>query len=222
MCSRPSRRTAPQRLKLLSTNAARDLSRLATQPPPRPALPNGAPLTPDTIGLTLAADMPEGAIVSDEMISVAEAVLRNLAGARPFDHLPITGGSIGQGLPVAVGASVACPDRKVIALQADGSAMYTLQSLWTMARESLDVVAVILANRRYKILEIESRRTGSGSIGPRANDMMDLTRPNLDWVKLAEGQGVAASRASTAGDFIAQFRDAMTHSGPRLIEAVLA
>ncbi len=193
-----------------------------TPPPPRPALPNGAPLTPDTIGVTLAAEMPEGAIVSDEMISVAEAVLRNLAGARPFDHLPITGGSIGQGLPVAVGASVACPDRKVIALQADGSAMYTLQSLWTMARESLDVVAIILANRRYKILEIESRRTGSGAIGPRANDMMDLTRPNLDWVKLAEGQGVAASRASTAGDFIAQFRDAMTHSGPRLIEAVLA
>jgi len=211
-----------QALQALVDECAARSAAPATQSPARPALPNSATLTPDTIGLTLAAEMPEGAIVSDEMISVAEAVLRNLAGARPFDHLPITGGSIGQGLPVAVGAAVACPDRKVIALQADGSAMYTLQSLWTMARENLDVVAIILANRRYKILEIESRRTGSGSIGPRANDMMDLTRPDLDWVKLAEGQGVAASRASTAGEFAAQIRDAMNHPGPRLIEAVLA
>ncbi len=123
-------------------------------------------LTPDTIGLVLAAEMPEGSIISDEMISVAELVLRNLGAARPYTHLPITGGSIGQGLPVAVGAAVACPDRKVIALEADGSAMYTLQALWTMARERLDVVVVILANGRYKILEIESRRTGSGEIGP--------------------------------------------------------
>ena len=121
--------------------------------------------------------MPEDSIVSDEMISAAEAILQNLATARPFTHLPITGGSIGQGLPVAVGAAVACPDRKVIALQADGSAMYTLQSLWTMARERLDIVVVILANRRYRILEIETRRTGAGEIGPRANDMMDLTPP---------------------------------------------
>ncbi len=129
-------------------------------------LPKGAALTPETLGLALAAEMPEASIVSDEMISAAEAILQNLASARPFTHVPITGGSIGQGLPVAVGAAVACPDRKVIALQADGSAMYTLQSLWTMARERLDVVVVILANRRYRILEIESRRTGAQEIGP--------------------------------------------------------
>jgi acetolactate synthase-1/2/3 large subunit len=135
--------------------------------------------------------------------------------------LPVTGGSIGQGLPVAVGAAVACPDRKVIALQADGSAMYTLQSLWTMARERLDIVVVILANRRYRILEIETRRTGAGEIGPRANDMMDLSRPDLDWVKLAEGQGVPACRASTADEFSAMFREAINQRGPRLIEAVL-
>jgi len=165
--------------------------------------------------------MPEGSIISDEMISVAELVLRNLGTARPYTHLPITGGSIGQGLPVAVGAAVACPDRKVIALEADGSAMYTLQALWTMARERLDVVVVILANRRYKILEIETRRTGAGEIGPRANDMMDLTRPDLDWVKLAEGQGVPASRADTSDQFAAMFREAMQQSGPRLIEAVI-
>ncbi len=153
-----------------------------------PVLPKGPLLTPETIGLVLAAEIPEMSIVSDEAISSSEAILQNLAAARPYDYLPITGGSIGQGLPVAVGAAVACPDRKVIALQADGSAMYTLQSLWTMAREHLDVVVVILANRRYRILEIETRRTGAGEIGPKANDMMDLTRPQLDWVKLAEGQ----------------------------------
>jgi acetolactate synthase-1/2/3 large subunit len=184
-------------------------------------LPKNAVLTPDIIGQVLAAEMPENAIVSDEMISAAEAILRNLRTARPFTHLPITGGSIGQGLPVAVGAAVACPDRKVLALQADGSAMYTLQALWTMARERLDIVVVILGNRRYKILEIETNRTGAGEIGPRANDMMDLTRPNLDWVKLAEGQGVAACRATTADEFLALFQDAVKQPGPRLIEAVL-
>jgi acetolactate synthase-1/2/3 large subunit len=187
----------------------------------RLGIPKGAPLTPETIGLVLAAEMPEGSIVSDEMISVAEPVLNNLGAARPFYHLPLTGGSIGQGLPVAVGAAVACPDRKVIALQADGSAMYTLQSLWTMARERLDVVVVILANRRYQILEIETRRTGAGEIGPRANDMMDLTRPNLDWVKLAEGQGVPGCRATTGDQFADLFREAVKQRGPTLIEAVL-
>ena len=181
----------------------------------------GAALTPDTIGRVLAEEMPEGCIISDEMISVAEAVLRNLGTARPYDHLPITGGSIGQGLPVAVGAAVACPDRKVIALEADGSAMYTLQALWTMAREKLDIVVVILANRRYKILEIETHRTGAGEIGPRANDMMDLTRPDLDWVKLSEGQGVPACRAATGDEFNAMFRDAVKRRGPRLIEALI-
>jgi len=187
----------------------------------RPMLPKGALLTPETIGLMLAAEMPEMSIVSDEAISSSEAILQNLAAARPYDYLPITGGSIGQGLPVAVGAAVACPDRKVIALEADGSAMYTLQSLWTMAREHLDVVVVILANRRYRILEIETRRTGAGEIGPKANDMMDLTRPQLDWVKLAEGQGVPGYRAATIEEFIARFREAVNQHGPRLIEAVL-
>jgi len=184
-------------------------------------LPRGAALTPETIGLALSAEMPEHAIVSDEMISAAEPVLQRLASAGPYTHLPVTGGSIGQGLPVAVGAAVACPDRKVLALQADGSAMYTLQSLWTMARERLDVVVVILANRRYRILEIETRRTGAGEIGLRANDMMDLSRPDLDWVKLSEGQGVPACRASSGDEFIAFFRDAVKQPGPRLIEAVL-
>ena len=181
---------------------ARECGVVTAPPPPvralKPEWPeSGAGLTPDTIGRVLAHLLPDGAIVSEEAISSSEPILRGLAAAAAHDLLPITGGAIGQGLPVAVGAAVACPDRKVIALEADGSGLYTPQSLWTMARERLDVVVVILANRRYRILEIETRRTGAGEIGPRANDMMDLTRPDVDWVKLSEGFGVEAVRAAT-------------------------
>ena len=189
---------------------------------PASTLPAGERLTPDTVGRAVAGLLPEGSIVSDEMVSSGEAILRHLSSAPAFDLLPVTGGAIGQGLPVALGAAMACPDRKTIALEADGSGMYTLQSLWTMAREKLDVVALILANRRYRILQVEMKRTGAGDIGPAANDMIDISRPDLDWVKLAEGLGVEASRASTADEFIAQFRSAMAQAGPRLIEAVLA
>jgi acetolactate synthase-1/2/3 large subunit len=188
---------------------------------PRPALPVAAALTPDTIGLTLASLLPEGSILSDEMVSSGEAVLRHLSSAASYDLLPITGGAIGQGLPVALGAALACPNRKVIALEADGSGMYTLQSLWTMARERLDVLTVILANRRYRILDIEMQRTGAGEMGPMANDMVDIGRPDLDWVKLSEGLGVPATRATTADEFVTQFRAAVNQAGPALIEAVL-
>jgi acetolactate synthase-1/2/3 large subunit len=187
----------------------------------RPALPEGAALTPDTIGRALASLLPEGAILSDEMVSSGEAILRHLSSAASYDLLPVTGGAIGQGLPVALGAALACPDRKVIALEADGSGMYTLQSLWTMARERLDVVTVILANRRYRILDIEMQRTGAGEMGRMANDMVDLSRPDLDWVKLSEGMGVPATRATTADEFATQFRAAVSQAGPALIEAML-
>jgi acetolactate synthase I/II/III large subunit len=186
-----------------------------------PEQPRGAALTPDTIGRALAFLLPAGAILSEEAVSSGEAILRPLSSAAAFDHLPVTGGSIGQGLPVAVGAAVACPGRKVVALEADGSGMYSLQALWTMARERLDVVTIILANRRYRILDIEMQRTGGGAAGPAANEMLDLRRPDLNWVKLAEGQGVEAARASTADEFIALFRRAIDRSGPFLIEAVL-
>jgi len=190
-------------------------------PTPRPEWPEHSGLTPDAIGRVLAHLLPEGAIVSEEAVSSSEPILRGLAAAAAHDLLPVTGGAIGQGLPVAVGAAVACPDRKVIALEADGSGLYTPQALWTMARERLDVVVVILANRRYRILEIETRRTGAAAIGPRANDMMDLTRPDVDWVKLSGGFGVEARRAATVPEFAAQFRAAMGRRGPVLIEAVL-
>jgi acetolactate synthase I/II/III large subunit len=187
----------------------------------RPTLPIESPLTVDSMGQTLAALLPESAIVSDEMITASAAVVRYLMRAAAHDQLSITGGAIGQGLPVAVGAAIACPDRKVVALEADGSAMYTLQSLWTMARENLNIVTVIFANRRYRILDVEMRRTGATTIGARANEMLDLGRPDLDFVGLARGMGVPATRATTAQEFAQQFRAAVAEAGPRLIEAVL-
>jgi acetolactate synthase I/II/III large subunit len=188
---------------------------------PRPALPSGEPLTAATIAMTVAALAPEGAIISDESVSCSGQIWPHLANAARHDYLPVTGGAIGQGLPVALGAGLACPGRKVVALEADGSGMYTPQSLWTMARERLDVTIVILANRRYRILDIEMRRTGAGSVGPRADQMIDLTHPEPDWIKLAEGFGVQATRAATADEFIREFAAAMQRPGPRLIEAVL-
>jgi acetolactate synthase-1/2/3 large subunit len=188
---------------------------------PRPVLPNGEPLTAATVGRTVGALAPEHAILSDETVSSSEQIWPHLAAARSHDHLPVTGGAIGQGLPVALGAALACSGRKVVALEADGSAMYTFQSLWTMARERLDVTIVILANRRYRILDVEMRRTGGGTVGPRADEMIDLANPAPDWVKMAEGLGVAAGRAASADDFIREFGAAMREPGPRLIEAVL-
>jgi acetolactate synthase I/II/III large subunit len=167
---------------------------------PRATLPGGEPLTPSTIARTVAVLAPEGSIFSDESVSASGEMWPHLASAPRHDHLPVTGGSIGQGLPVALGAALACPDRKVVALEADGSAMYTLQSLWTMARERLDITIVILANRRYRILDIEMRRTGAGAVGPRADEMIDLTQPAPDWVGLAAGFGVEATRAEAAKD----------------------
>ncbi len=189
--------------------------------PDRTALPTGEHLTADAIGRAIANLTPEHAIFSDESVSSNERIWPHLSAVPAHDYLPVTGGSIGQGLPVALGAAVACPTRKVIALEADGSAMYTFQSLWTMAREKLDVTTVILANRRYRILDIEMKRTGSGPVGPLADRMLDLSEPAPDWVKLSQGLGVRAARAVTADEFIREFRAAMREPGPALIEAVL-
>lgn len=189
---------------------------------PPPLLPPASgPLTLAAIGQGIAALLPEGAIVSDEMVSSGPPVLAALRHAPRFDYLPVTGGSIGQGLPVAVGAAIACPDRKVVVLEGDGSALYTPQSWWTMARENLDVVTVIFANRRYQILDIEMRRTGANGFGPRAESMVDISTPLLDFVKIAEGLGVPAVRVETVDAFLEQFAAAMRERGPRVIEAVL-
>ena len=124
-------------------------------------------------------------------------------------------------MPLATGAALACPDRKVVTLQADGSAMYTLQSLWTQAREKLDVTTVIYANRAYRVLIDELKGVGAGTGGPKALSMFDIGNPDLDWVKLAEGMGVEACRADTVAGFAAAFRSAMLNKGPRLIEAII-
>jgi acetolactate synthase I/II/III large subunit len=189
---------------------------------PAPAPMGQGPLTLDAVGSVIAAYLPEGALISEEMVSSAGPVLAHLANAAPHEWMPVTGGSIGQGLPVAVGAAIACPDRKVITLEADGSGMYTLQAIWTMVRENLDVLTVIFANRRYRILDIEMRRTGANGFGTAAGKLIDIGRPDLDWVSLAAGMGVAATRATSATEFAAQFREAVREKGPRLIEAVIA
>ena len=186
----------------------------------KPDIPNG-PLNPQTAGQVIAHYLPNGAIISDEGATAGGGVHRYAANIEPHDHLTLTGGAIGQGIPVAAGAAVACPDRKVVCLHGDGGAMYTLQALWTQARESLDVTTVIFANRSYAILNIELSRVGAGEPGPRAISMLDLHNPELDWVKLASGMGVEASRAESVEQFAAQFASAMKHRGPRLIEVVV-
>ncbi|HXZ02953.1 MAG TPA: acetolactate synthase large subunit [Stellaceae bacterium] len=187
----------------------------------KPDLPKGA-LSVISAGQVIGHHLPENAIVSEEAGTSVVGIAAFTATAAPHDYLSLTGGAIGQGLPVATGAAVACPERKVVCLEGDGSAMYTLQALWTQARERLDVTTVIFANRSYVILNVELKRFGVGARGPKATAMLDLGDPALDWVSLARGMGVEASRAATAEEFADQFAAAMAGRGPRLIEAVLS
>jgi acetolactate synthase-1/2/3 large subunit len=192
----------------------------ATVTRPLPQVPQGGELTALAIGQAIAALLPEGAIVVDEANTGGGPAYGLSAGAAPHDWLTLTGGAIGQGLPVATGAAVACPDRKVISLQADGSAMYTLPALWTQARERLDVLTILFNNRSYAILGIEFQRlTGTDPAASAAIDQFSLDRPALDFIKLAEGMGVTASRATTPAQFVDQLRSALAERGPRLIEA---
>ncbi|HVP85263.1 MAG TPA: acetolactate synthase large subunit [Rhizomicrobium sp.] len=186
----------------------------------RPDLPKGR-LDAQAAALAIANLLPENVIISDESATSGFSTGVLTANSPAHDHLALTGGSIGQGLPVATGAAVACPDRKVVCLHGDGGAMYTVQALWTQAREKLDVTTVIFSNRSYAILKIELMRVGAENAGPRALSMFDLGNPDLGWVDLARGMGVEATRATTAEEFSAQFADAMKQRGPRLIEVVL-
>ncbi|MEI7546570.1 MAG: acetolactate synthase large subunit [Actinomycetota bacterium] len=172
------------------------------------------------VGRIIAAHLPEAAIVSDEAATSTLGPQLALMTAAPHDVLSLMGGSIGQGLPVATGAAIACPDRKVVCLHGDGGAMYTLQSLWTQAREGLDVTTVIFANRRYAILDIELGRVGATG-GVNANAMFDLANPELQWVDLAHGMGVEATRVHTLAGFAAAYHSAMAARGPRLIEVLV-
>ncbi|MCB0987390.1 MAG: acetolactate synthase large subunit [Acidimicrobiales bacterium] len=190
------------------------------QPVSLPDLPTGD-LSADAVCRTIGALLPEGAIVSDEGNTSGLFAAGHTAGSPAHDWMCLTGGAIGQGLPVALGAAVAAPDRKVIALQADGAAMYTLQSWWTMARENLDVVTVIFNNSSYAVLNMELNRVGATAGGPKAKEMLDIGSPNLDFVALARGMGVSATRATTAEEFNDQFAAAVSQRGPVVIEAVV-
>jgi acetolactate synthase-1/2/3 large subunit len=186
----------------------------------RPDRPTGA-LTGESVSQALGALLPEGAIVSDEGNTSGLWAPMHTAGAPRHDWLCLTGGAIGQGMPVATGAAIACPDRKVVNLQADGSALYTIQSLWTQAREGLDVVTILFNNRSYAVLNMELNRVGAEPPGPKAKDMLDLQRPDMDFVKIAEGLGVPATRATNAEEFTDQLERALAEPGPSLIEAMV-
>jgi acetolactate synthase I/II/III large subunit len=183
-------------------------------------LPQG-PMTLDGIAAVLGGLIPEQAIVVDEAVSSGRGLAGPTQGALPHDWLTSMGGSIGYGLPVAVGAALACPQRRVIALEGDGSAMYTLQALWTMARESLKVTIVVFANRAYQILRGEFANVGAGAPGQRATDMLTLDRPTLDWPALARGHGVESGQAADLDAFARELRRGLACEGPYLIELQL-
>ena len=185
--------------------------------PPRPS----GPLTAAEVCQAIGATLPEGAIISDEAITSALTLPTHTAGCPRHDWLTLTGGAIGQGLPVAVGAAIACPQRPVIALEADGSAMYTIQSLWTMAREQLDVTVVIFNNRSYAILNAEFARIGVTQTGPRAKAQLELGSPNIDFVDIGNGLGVSSRRVDTAEQLTDALDAAIAEPGPHLIEAIL-
>jgi acetolactate synthase-1/2/3 large subunit len=188
--------------------------------PSRPERPTGK-FTLDGLGQALGATMPEGAIVVDESVTTGRGFFPFSAGAPPHDWLNNMGGSIGFGGPVAVGAAVACPDRKVICMIGDGSAMYTIQSLWTMARENLDVCVMIFSNRSYNILYSQLADVGAANPGPRAIDMLTLDRPTLQFTDLAKGMGVASGKATNLDELTKQLTYAMAHKGPYLIDVIM-
>lgn len=179
--------------------------------------PTGA-LNHSSIAQAIACAIPENAVVVDESITTGRGFFPPTAAAKPHDWLQNMGGSIGFSTPVATGAAVACPDRKVMCLVGDGSAMYTIQSLWTQARENLNVVTVVFANRIYQILRGEFDGVGAGEPGQRAQDMLKIDRPTLDFVAMAKGMGVPGRAVTTADEFNKALEEANAAQGPRLIE----
>jgi len=186
-----------------------------------PGVPAG-PLTLASLAAAVAASLPEHAIVADEANTSGLLVPRALSSAPRHSVLTLTGGAIGQGMPVATGAAIAAPGRPVLSLEADGSALYTIQALWTQARERLDVTTVLINNAAYAILRLELARTNAGEAGPRAARMLDLSDPNLGFAQISTGLGVPATRVDTAEDLDAALRRAYAEPGPHLIEAIMA
>jgi acetolactate synthase-1/2/3 large subunit len=186
----------------------------------RPALPSGS-ITLQGLAAVVGAILPESTIVVDESMTSGRGMMAATRAAPPHDWLGNTGGSIGIALPLSVGAAMACPDRRVLCLTADGSAMYTLQALWTMAREGLRVTTVVFANRDYAVLKREFSDLGVGNPGPRALDMFEIGRPDLDWVSLGQGMGVPGTRVNSLEGFAKALRDGFESEGPTLIEVPL-
>ncbi|MBD9372371.1 acetolactate synthase large subunit [Rhizobium sp. ARZ01] len=190
-------------------------------PQARPGRPRGKKLTAEKVCKAVGHLLPDNAILIDEAISSGLMLPRFTAGAPRHDLITLTGGAIGQGLPNAIGAAIACPDRPVLALIGDGTAMYTIQSLWTLARESLDVTCIIFNNASYSVLNIELERVGAEEAGPKARSQLDLNGPILNFARIAEGMGVPATRVSTTEDFLQALESALAKRGPSLIEAMV-
>jgi acetolactate synthase-1/2/3 large subunit len=188
-------------------------------PSVRPAEPG--PLTAISLANTIAASLPAGAIIADEANTSGFALPTALTGAARHSLLTLTGGAIGQGLPAATGAAVAAPGRPVLCLEADGSALYTIQALWTQAREQLNVTTVLINNAAYAVLRMELARTAAGQAGERAARMLDLSGPTPDFTAISTGLGVPAVRATTAEDLDRELRRAYAEPGPHLIEAIV-
>jgi len=186
----------------------------------RPPMPNGE-ITLSGLAAVFGAILPENSIVVDESMTSGRGLMATTKGAAPHEWLGNTGGSIGIAMPLAVGAAVACPDRRVLCLTADGSAMYTLQALWTMAREGLNITTVVFANHDYAVLKREYSLLGVGSPGPRAASMFEIGRPDLDWTLLAKGMGVPGIRVSSLDAFGRALRAGLEGEGPTLIEVPL-
>ena len=187
----------------------------------KPAGPGTGAITSEALGASLGALLPENAIVADEAVTTGRGFFAPTRAAAPHDWLSNMGGSIGMGLPVATGAAVACPDRKVVCLEGDGSGMYTLQALWTQAREGLDVTTLLFSNRTYQILKGELANVGAGNPGRKALDMLDLGNPDLDWVGLAKAMGVPGAKVTTMDEFNRRCAEGLTTPGPYLVEVEL-
>jgi len=207
-------------LEALDAELSSQRTRIVGEKTERPALPDGD-ITLPGLAAVVGALLPENAIVVDESMTSGRGMMAATKGAPPHDWLGNTGGSIGIALPLAVGAAVACPSRKVLCLTADGSGMYTLQGLWTMAREGLDVTIVVFANRDYAVLKREFSYLGVGQPGPRALGMFDIGHPDLDWVQLAKGMGVPGTRVTSLAGFAKALRAGFESAGPALIEVPL-
>ena len=208
-------------LEKLATVLGADKSEPKLQEAGRPDRPRGK-LTAEKVCKAVGHLMPGNTIIVDEAITSGLMLPAMTAGAPRHDLITLTGGAIGQGLPNAVGAAIACPDRPVIALIGDGTAMYTIQALWTMARENLDVTSIIFSNASYSVLNIELERVGAQQKpGPKARSQLDISGPDLNFARLAQGMGVHAARADTAEEFCKAMEYALACPGPHLIEAVI-